>query len=109
MRRTAPVHNTHLLLVWFTLPYFGIWWLLVSYDPRFILLIIPLLCVIAAWAGEQGWNRLSATQQKRLQSPLLIGVIVLTLYHLWIAVDYKQALLANPLMDHPTKLEVVGR
>src|SRR5690606_16706000 len=37
----------HLLILLWVLPFFAAWWLLVSYDPRFLLLFLPPLCALA--------------------------------------------------------------
>jgi 4-amino-4-deoxy-L-arabinose transferase-like glycosyltransferase len=109
VQRILPSQDAHVLLLFFTLPYFAVWWLLVSYDPRFILLILPILCVVAAFPVETWWAHPSPSSKRRLHIPIMAAIILFTIYQMWIAVDYKQALLANPLMDHAAKLEIIGR
>lgn len=95
------------LLVGWTLPFFIIWWLLASYDPRFLLLFIPLLCALAGRWSAQAWAKLSAAQRHPL---IILGALVLvalTIYTMWISVEFKRAILQDPLMDHAAKLAIV--
>jgi len=91
------------LLLWFVVPFFAAWWLFVSYDPRFLLLFTPILCVGA------GWWLTGVTRRAPRPIQLAIGalVVVLTVYTLWIAVEYKYAILRAPFMSHADKIALV--
>ncbi len=87
-----------LLLLW-TLPFYGLWWLAASYDPRFILMFLPLLCVLAGVQFTQLWLWLPANWQQRLLPPTVAMVILLALMVLWNSVEFKDDLLRNPFMS----------
>lgn len=93
------------LLFTLTIPFFAIWWWLVSYDPRFLLLFLPLLCVMAAVAAERVW--LWFPWRDRLKPFVLLALVVLSVYMVWISVDYKEAILRNPLMGDASKRAIV--
>jgi Dolichyl-phosphate-mannose-protein mannosyltransferase len=105
-RLAAPAH---LLLLLLTMPFFAIWWLFTSYDPRFILLFLPLLCALASWALLRIWDRLPARAQVLGRIPVIVVAVVLVGYSVWTTLEYKQAIIGNPLMSHAEKLIVVGR
>ena len=102
-RLNAPAYA--LLLGW-TLPFFAAWWLFASYDPRFVLMFAPLLCVLAGLWLADAWAYLPAWRQ-RLLIPLALLVLLLTLEATWYSVEYKDNILRNPLMDDATKHETV--
>ncbi len=105
-RLNAPAYA--LLLGW-TLPFFIAWWLFVSYDPRFVLLFAPLLCVLAGVWLTGAWAFVPAVWQRRLMIPLAALVLILALEATWYSVEYKDNILRNPLMDDTTKHEIVLR
>jgi hypothetical protein len=95
------------MLAILTLPFFGVWWLLVSYDPRFVLLFLPLLCV---WGGcwlVRVWEWLPNLWQKRTQLPLAVVALIWTLYIAWIGIEFKGAILSDPLMSDAARHTVV--
>lgn len=96
-----------LLIAGFALPFFAAWWLFVSYDPRFLLLFLPLLIAYAA-------DRIAALQFHPRAARLIIPLAwVITAaaagYTIFRSVDYKDELLRDPLMTHEEKLVLVGR
>jgi hypothetical protein len=98
--------ETVMLAIW-TLPFFGVWWLLVSYDPRFVLLFLPLLCV---WGGGwliHAWAWIPAIWQKRIRMPLAVVALIWTLYIAWISIEYKGAIVGDPFMSDAAKHTVV--
>lgn len=93
-------------LLWLCLPYFGIWWWFASYDPRFLLMILPLLVVLAAgWLGQQ-WQRMP-NQSLLLRRAAWIVALLLTGYIVWESIEYKNALLRQPFMTHDEKVALV--
>lgn len=110
--REPPLHThngveQHLFLLWWTLPFFAVWWLLVSYDPRFLLLFLPLLVVLAGGWLSDLWGKLPRQWQRRALVPLAAVIIALALYNTWIAVDYKREILQNPFMSDAEKHAIV--
>jgi 4-amino-4-deoxy-L-arabinose transferase-like glycosyltransferase len=105
-RRIRP---QHVMLLGWTIPFFAVWWLLVSYDPRFALLFLPLLCVIGGeWLARVfGW--LPHQIQKRVPLPVTFIALAWSLYIVWISVEYKDAILRAPLMGDTAKHEIVLR
>ncbi len=97
-----------LLLLW-TLPFFAAWWLFASYDPRFLLLFLPPLCVLAGDPLARLWDWIGAAWQPRYRVVLVLLTLLLAGLVLRHAVDYKRALLSNPLMSDADKRAVVGR
>lgn len=96
-----------LLLLWWTLPFFAAWWLWASYDPRFVLLFLPLLSVIAGIQLAALWGRLSERWQWRLRIPLMLIVVTLALTVAWDTVEFKDDILRNPLMTVEERYVVV--
>jgi hypothetical protein len=97
-----------LLLLIFTLPYFAFWWLLASYDRRFLLYFLPILVVLAAHYGHQLWERIPQPYHKSLGWLLTIITLSMTVYIGSISVDYKTEILRNPFMDDAAKHQIVG-
>ena len=105
-RRWREAAADLLLLLW-TVPFFGAWWLFANYDPRFVLLFWPLLCVLAAKWTLALWQRVPQTARRRLAVPLVLVALGLALLAVWESVEYKDNILRDPLMDDATKHEVV--
>lgn len=106
LRRREP--GITLILLW-TLPFMAAWWLFVSYDPRFVLLFLPPLCVLAGDVLARLWDWLDATWRPRARVALIVVVLVLGAPVIFHAVEYKSALIRNPLMTDAEKHIVVGR
>jgi hypothetical protein len=86
-------------LLWWTVPFYAAWWLFASYDPRFILLFLPLLCVLAGMQTINLWEMMPADWQHRLLIPLAIVALALALVAMWNTVEYKDNILRNPFMS----------
>lgn len=108
LRRRGNAPEYLLLLLW-TLPFFGAWWLFVSYDPRFLLLFLPPLCALGAALLVEVWTKLPSSWRPRLQLALAIVAVALTVQTLWFSVEYKDELLRDPLMSDADKRAIVGR
>jgi 4-amino-4-deoxy-L-arabinose transferase-like glycosyltransferase len=105
-RGNAPEHVAWLLLA---LPLFAAWWMFVSYDPRFLLLFLPLLCALGgAWLADV-WTRIPAAWRPFVRLVLAALAIILTLQTLWFSVEYKDEFLRNPFMGDAEKRVIVGR
>ena len=102
------VRRTFQYLALLTLPFFAAWWLFASYDPRFLLLFTPVLCVPVGWAVVRLVEALPRWQHAiRLSGLLLVaGLIAFNTYH---SVDFKDDILRNPLMTYDEKLILTGR
>jgi hypothetical protein len=94
------------LLLW-TVPFFAAWWLFVSYDPRFQLLFLPLLTVLAGLEAARLWRWLPAIWQRRLILPLAVGALVIALFIAWRSVEFKDEILRDPLMGDVAKHAIV--
>ncbi len=106
-RVRRPTFTPALLIGLFALTFFAAWWLLVSYDPRFLLLFLPLLIAYAA-------DRIAALKLEARTAHTLItfGLVIAAaaaLYTAFRSVDYKDEILGDPLMTHEEKLALVGR
>lgn len=106
LRRRSP--GIILLLLW-TLPFFAAWWLFVSYDVRFLLLFLPLPCVLAGDLLARLWEWMDPARHPRYLIIMILIALILTVQILVHAVDYKGAILRHPLMGDPDKRTVVGR
>lgn len=95
-RLNAPAYA--LLLGW-TLPFFGFWWLFASYDPRFILLFLPLWCVIAGVQMARLTGAVPPLWRSRLLVLALLLAVILTMPVLWDSVENKDEILRHPLMS----------
>jgi hypothetical protein len=89
------------LLLTLTVPFFGAWWWLVSYDPRFLLLFYPLLCVLGGAWLDQISQRLPS--RAGLSWALTAATLLLLGYNLWISIEYKPAIVRDPLMSDAAK------
>jgi hypothetical protein len=105
-RGDAPEHTVALL---WSLPMFAAWWWFVSYDPRFLLLFLPILCGLGgAWLIDL-WERLPSGWQPAIRWALFGVAMFLALQTVWFSVEYKDEILRNPLMTDAEKREMVGR
>jgi 4-amino-4-deoxy-L-arabinose transferase-like glycosyltransferase len=99
-------HGSLAILLWI-IPFFAAWWLLASYETRFLASILPLTCALGAAACVAGWQRLPP-DARRIATPTLAAVALgLTLYSAYFIVEYKDDILRNPLMSHEQKMAVV--
>lgn len=98
--------GTLLLLLW-TLPFFAAWWLFVSYDPRFLLLFLPPLCVLAGASLVRIWDWLKPHWVLRYRIVLMLFALLLTARVVWNAVEHKPEILRNPLMSDADKRAIV--
>lgn len=101
-----PAVGTGLLLAW-SLPFFAVWWLLASYDPRFILLFLPLLAAAGAGGLDALRGLVSPHWQARLTVPMAAFGLALALGIAWISVDHKAKILRAPFMDDAARRAIV--
>jgi len=94
-----------LLLLGWTAPYYITWLLFASYDPRFMLLVLPLLAVLAGGMVARVSAAIPHRRQLTVVVMILVGVLAVPI--MWKSVEYKRALLTQPHMSHETKLDVV--
>jgi len=95
------------LLLWWIVPYFAIWWVFASYDPRFLLHLLPLLAALGGALLADVWLRLPGTWRARLQIVVAVAALILTVQAMWTAVEFKDDLLRDPLMGHEAKIAIV--
>lgn len=94
------LHNSGpLLMLMWTVPFHLVWWLFASYDPRFVLLYLPLWCALAGVQWVTWWSRCSIIWQKRLLPPVMLVAAALMLASIYNSVEYKDEILRNPLMS----------
>ena len=86
------------LLLWWSLPFFAAWWLWVSYDPRFVLLFLPVWCVIAGIQLTTWWWHVPECWQPIIRVLALLVVLALGVVAAWNTVEFKDDILRNPLM-----------
>jgi 4-amino-4-deoxy-L-arabinose transferase-like glycosyltransferase len=95
------------LLSVLTVPYLVVWWAFVSYDPRFLLLLLPILIVLGAKQTLRIWDSLSPRIHHLVRPLALALIIALALYVAWISVAYKDEILRDPLMSDAAKRAIV--
>jgi hypothetical protein len=106
VHRRAQAYPELLILV-FAGPFFAGWWLFASYDERFLVAILPVLCALAGLLFADALARLWVSRPMR---GMALGVAtVLALYCAFIAVQYKSELLRDPFMNDIDKRAMVGR
>ncbi len=96
-------------LLSFILPYLMVWVLKFSYDPRFLLMIFPLVAVLSIWAVGNGFQRiLGSFSKKKLAAFILCGILIVP--HIgYIAVNNRDLFL-HPLMgDEEKRLKTMKR
>ncbi len=108
VRRRLQIPSIMLLLVW-TLPFHLVWWLFASYDPRFVLLYLPLWCVLAGIQLAQAWAFMPAIWRRRLVGPVALVAVMLMLPSIYNSVEYKDEILRNPVMSAEERLKVAIR
>lgn len=106
--RRFDVPQSVLLLLW-SVPLFVAWWIFASYDPRFILLILPILCVMAGGWIQKVLDAVPDEWRNRLVWPAAALVVVLGLYSAWNSVEFKDAILRDPFMGDAAKQAVTSR
>ncbi|GAB4574159.1 MAG: hypothetical protein Kow0077_19290 [Anaerolineae bacterium] len=90
------------LLLGCSVPFWGVWWWLFSYDIRFLLMIWSLAAVMGAdvlLALGDGVMRAVRLPRWVTRRALPLVVVVLALPAMRMGVDYKPALLRQPWMD----------
>ena len=97
-----------LLLLW-TGPFFGAWWLLTSYDPRLLLPVAPLLAVMGGWGLASGWRVLPVRWQAAARAVATLLALALAALAIWSSVEFKDEILRNPLMDDAAKHALAAR
>lgn len=103
--RRRAVENG-LLLAW-SLPFFAVWWSLASYDPRFILMFLPLLAAAGAGGLDALIGLANPRWQARLTLPLAALGLALAINAAWVSVDHKAAILRAPFMDDAARRAIV--
>jgi 4-amino-4-deoxy-L-arabinose transferase-like glycosyltransferase len=95
------------LFLCLSIPFFLFWWIFASYDPRFLLLFFPFLCILGAEWITFVFGQLS-DRNKRMGSLVFYAAIVgIGIYCAWISVDYKEKALRNLFMSDSDKRAVV--
>lgn len=95
-----------LLLLW-TGPFFGAWWLLTSYDPRLLLPVVPVFAVMGGWLLAAGWRDLPAHWQPPARRAAALVAIAFTAFTLWNSVEFKDDILRNPLMSDADRHDII--
>ncbi|MFQ3566467.1 MAG: glycosyltransferase family 39 protein [Aggregatilineales bacterium] len=97
-----------ILLLW-TLPFFGAWWLFVSYDPRFLLLFLPPLCALGGALLDALWARVPARAKILGRFALAVVALVLAVQAVWFSIEYKASAPHAPFMTDAERRAIVSR
>ncbi len=98
-RRGAAAADALLLSI--VVPYVGAWWWWASYDPRFLVTVLPLGAAFAGWQLDLAVVHIERTRPRRARWAAGLSVTCLLLgtpMALRRAVEHKRALVADPLM-----------
>lgn len=98
-KRSSP----DFLLLLLTIPFFLFWWLFASYDPRFLVLFLPLIATQGARFLLALYDALPLEGQTISRLVLIIILLILGAQALLKSVEYKEAILQNPLMNDQEK------
>jgi hypothetical protein len=102
----------YIAILWWTIPFFAAWWWFASYDPRFLLVILPMMCALAGSFAAQIGESLREKFRSRLpiMRLIIVGIaIMLTVRAVWYSVEYKDEMLRAPLMSDADKRALLGR
>jgi hypothetical protein len=83
------------------LPFVGSWWWYASYDPRFLVTLLPVVAGVSGALLDRVMARIEASRWRhapRLRAAILVGVLLGTPPALRRAIEHKWALLDEPLM-----------
>lgn len=101
-RGGASQDGARLLLV-AVLPFAAAWWWMASYDTRFLLVIVPGVAVMGAWAlgviGSALAARYALDLPRAVQVALLVIMLLMALPSARKALSFKGDLARDPLMD----------
>ena len=106
--RHPRTSDREMLLLILTLPYFAFWWLLASYDRRFLLYFLPILVVLTAAYALKIWERIPQPYHQSLSWLLTLITLAMTVYIVTISIDYKREMLRDPLMNDAAKRKIVA-
>lgn len=98
-----------LLLLLISIPFFAGWWLFASYDERFLLAILPMLCVLAGVFVMHLWRWLPENIRPVARWAAALGALAFTVFILWNTLEYKDNLLRQPFMTDAERRTTVGR
>jgi hypothetical protein len=107
---TRARQSAAILLLFFTLPFFAIWWGLYSYDDRFLLVLTAPVAVMGASALQSVWRRLPRPARLAWLPFIIVVVFLVALPAASAAVEFKFEVLRRPLMTDAEKHELrLGR
>ncbi len=98
-RGAAPAEG---LLVSLLVPFVGAWWWWASYDPRFLVTLLPVAAGFAGWLLDEAMQRLEETRHRRARwatALIVAGALLGTPVAVRRAVEHKWALLGTPWMS----------
>ena len=98
--------NRHVLLAISYVPFFVIWWLLFSYEVRFLLVLMPLVAVMAADGMQAVFRSISLPQRFIWLRFTSIFLVLFALPAISLTVEFKFDLLRHPFMSDADKHRV---
>jgi hypothetical protein len=98
-----------LFLLSFVLPYLMVWVLKFSYDPRFLLTILPLFAVLGIWAVDKSFQGiLGSLSRRELTALILCGILIVP--HIGYIIVKNRDLFLHPSMgDDEKRLRTMKR
>lgn len=96
-----------LLLLIIVIPYWLVWWWFVSYDSRFILLFLPITCIFGAFIIESAASAFQLNHRKAMAAILLMCAAFWATRGVFISIQYKEEILADPIRSHEEKIAIV--
>lgn len=101
------------LITSLVVPFVGSWWWFASYDPRFLVTLLPVAAAFSGALLDRIMTEVEARRwrhARRLEAVVLVGVLLGTPAALRRAIQHKWALLDEPLMNDAARhrLQVGG-
>lgn len=103
--RTRPA--AALLLLW-TGPFFGAWWLLTSYDPRLLLPVAPVFAVMGGWLLAAVWRALPTRWRTPARVVVTLTAVAFAALAVWNSVEFKDDILRDPFMSDAARHDIIS-
>ena len=95
-----------ILLVWFV-PFWLVWWWFVSYDSRFILLILPLACVLGASSIMFIYGFIEIRFRNFFSAVVLICAAIWAIHGVFVSIQFKDEIISDPFKSKIEKISIV--
>ena len=95
-----------ILLVWFV-PFWLVWWWFVSYDSRFILLFLPVACVLGSHSIKYICGFTEIRFRNFFSAVVLICAAVWAMHGILVSIQFKDEIISDPFKSEIEKTSIV--